>query len=313
MKLGSQGPIVSFVMVVYDMPDQAQNTVKSLLTHYQVGVSDQDYEVIIVENESKNPMNKAFIEALPNNFYYYLRQEARPTPIYAIEFGVSKTSGENICIMIDGARLLSPGVIRNIVLGHRICDNAVVTVPGYHLGKELQQKAVENGYSIETEREMMCSIGWPADGYRLFDIACFSGSCARGIFLPVSESNCISIPREIWSKIGGYDSKFDMRGGGMVNLDLYKRVCEAPGVTHIVLHGEGTFHQYHGGVTTGGEAGDVRDQYIQGIKDQYRQIRGEDYASPQTNPIYLGTLSPQVQRFIRISSEKISQAAAVPQ
>ena len=298
---------MSCIVIVYDMPAQAQNTVKSLLVNYQIDVSPEDYEVIIVENESRNLMCTEFIETLPDNFRYFLRKEDRPTPIYAVEFGASKARGENFCIMIDGARLLSPGVIRNIVLGHRICDNAVVTVPGYHLGKELQQNAVENGYSIETEQEMMCSIGWPADGYRLFDIACFSGSCAHGIFLPISESNCISIPREIWSKIGGYDAKFDMRGGGMVNLDLYKRVCEFPEVTHVVLHGEGTFHQFHGGVTTGGEAREVRDQYIQDIIDQYRQIRGENYAGPKTNPIYLGTLSPQVQRFIRISSEKSSQ------
>jgi hypothetical protein len=301
---GSQEPVVSFVMVVYDMPAQAQNTVKSLLSDYQSGASPQDYEVIIVENESKNPMRRDFVETLPDNFHYYLRREDKPTPIYAVEFGASKAKGENICLMIDGARLLTPGVVRNIVLGHRMYKNAVVTVPGYHLGSELQQEAVGNGYSIEQEHEMMRSIGWPAQGYRLFDIACFSGSCPRGIFMPNSESNCISIPREQWTQLDGCEPQFDLRGGGLVNLDFYKRACETHGITHVVLHGEGTFHQYHGGVTTGGEAREVRDKFIQASKEQYRKIRGHNYASPRTVPIYLGSLAQQVQKFIHLSSEK---------
>ena len=296
-------------MVVYDMPAQAQNTVTSLLGDYQVGASPRDYEVIIVENESKNPMSQDFIQTLPDNFHYYLRQEDRPTPIYAVEFGASKARGENICLMIDGARLLTPGVVKNIVLGHSVDESAIVTVPGYHIGSELQQEAVGNGYSIEEEREMMRAIAWPEDGYRLFNIACFSGSCSRGIFLRNSESNCISIPRELWTQLGGCDRRFDMRGGGLVNLDLYKRACETRGVTHIVLHGEGTFHQFHGGVTTGGEAREVRDRFIQASKDQYREIRGHDYASPRTIPVYLGTLSQQVQKFIHFSSEKTLESS----
>jgi hypothetical protein len=298
------GPIVSIVLIVYDMADQAENTVRSLMTDYQIDLSPTDYEVIVVENESSNLMSKAFIDTLPANFKYFLRAEDRPTPIYAVEFGASQARGENICLMIDGARLLTPGVISNLIAGHRIHQNAIVTVPGYHLGSELQQEAVDKGYSVEKERQMMASIDWPIDGYRLFDIACFSGSSARGVFLPNSESNCISIPRRLWNELGGCDQQFDMRGGGLVNLDFYKRACETPDIKHIVLHGEATIHQYHGGVTTGGEARKARDQLIQAFRDQYSQIRGHDYKSPQTNPIFLGTLTGHVQRFIALSSEK---------
>ena len=300
----SRGPVVSFVMVVYDMPEQAQKTVKSLLTDYQTGVSPSDYEVIIVENASDNLIDESFISSLPENFTYCLRQESRPTPIFAVEYGVSRARGQNICLMIDGARLLTPGVVRNIILGHRMFDKAVVTVPGYHLGSELQQDAVDSGYSTDREHDLMRGIDWPVDGYRLFDIACFSGSCASGIFLPNSESNCISIPRELWNQLGGCDPQFDLRGGGLVNLDLYKRACETPGVTHVVLHGEGTFHQYHGGVTTGGEARETRDRYIAASRDQYRELRGHEYTCPRTHPVYLGALATQVQPFIHFSSER---------
>lgn len=295
-------PLVSFVLIVYDMPSQAQNTVRSLFPDYQKDIQPQDYEVLIVENESSNLMSREFVESLPTNFSYHLRNETRPTPIFAANDGIDRARGENICVMIDGARLLTPGVVKNVLMGHRISKQAVVTVPGYHLGHELQQKAVGSGYGVEQERVLMNSISWPEDGYRLFDIACFSGSCASGFYLPHSESNCISMPREIWKALRGFDTQFDMRGGGVVNLDLYKRACEYPGVTHVFLHGEGTFHQFHGGVTTGGEAAEARQKFINAIMEQYQHIRGQKFQSPATNTVYLGELPDQALKFVQMSS-----------
>jgi hypothetical protein len=298
-------PVVSFVLIVYDMPAQAQNTVRSLLPDYQIGVSAEDYEVLIVENKSANTMSGQFLETLPPNFSYHLREETQPTPIYAINYGIQQAKGENVCVMIDGARLLTPGVVKNTILGHRLSPRAIVTVPGYHLGFELQQKAVGSGYDVFQEQALMDSIAWPENGYRLFEISCFSGSSAHGFYLSHSESNCISMPRGIWTSLGGYDPRFDMRGGGLVNLDLYKRACEYPGITHVFLHGEGTFHQFHGGVTTGGEDIEARQKFIDAIRAQYVQIRGQTYSAPQTKPIYLGELSNEVQKFVQISSTKL--------
>jgi Glycosyl transferase family 2 len=296
--------IVSFVVIVYDMPAQAEKTVRSLLPDYQQDASIAEYEVLIIENESSNTMSRKFLDKLPPNFHYHLRQENQPTPIHAINYGIEQARGDNICVMIDGARLLTPGVIKNIILGHRLASPAIVTVPGYHLGFELQQKAVASGYNVEQEQGLMRSINWPEDGYRLFDISCFSGSCDPGFYLPHGESNCISMPRGVWKDLGGYDARFDMRGGGLVNLDTYKRACEYPGVTHVLLHGEGSFHQFHGGVTTGGDAAEVRQKFVSAILEQYQVIRGRKFENPLTKPVYLGQLSDQVQRFVQLSSNR---------
>ncbi len=296
------GLVVSFVVIVYDMPEQAQNTIRSLFVDYQQGVRPEDYEVLIVENDSANTMPEEFLAALPANFSYHLRQESQPTPVHAINYGLEHARGANICVMIDGARLLTPGIVKNTIRGHLLSPRAVVTAPGYHLGHELQQKAVGSGYDVAQERTLMNSIAWPEDGYRLFEIACFSGSCAAGFYLPHSESNCISMPRELWRALRGYDARFDMRGGGVVNLDLYKRACEYPGVTHVFLHGEGTFHQFHGGVTTGGEEAEIRQKFITAIMEQYRDIRGKKFEAPLTDTVYLGEISDHAQRFLQLSS-----------
>jgi hypothetical protein len=305
-------PQLSIVVIIYDMPAQAANTLESLTTGYQVGVDETDYEVIVVENGSANNLPAAVIDTLPGNFSYVLRKDAEPTPAHAINLGASRARGSHVCIMIDGARMVTPGLVRHLLLGHRLSAKAVVSVPGYHLGRELQQEAVNSGYGLDEERELLRSIGWPADGYRLFDIACFSGSCAAGFFLPNSESNCISMPRGIWDQLGGYDTRFDLRGGGFINLDFYKRACELPGVMHVIALGEGTFHQFHGGVTTGGQAAELREAYLEASKRQYRDLRGEDFSPPRTRPTYLGELSVRVQPFIHRSSQNLVQSRAEP-
>lgn len=296
--------IISFVVIVYDMPLQAQNTVRSLLADYQRGACADDYEVVIVENESSNTISRDFLKLLPANVSYHLRKETQPTPIYAINYGIERAQGKNICVMIDGARLVTPGVVTNMLRGHRLSNNVLVTVPGYHLGFELQQKSVGSGYDVDKERALMESISWPDNGYRLFEIACFSGSSAHGFYLGHSESNCISMSRDVWAALGGYDAKFDMRGGGLVNLDLYKRACEYPGMTHVLLQGEGTFHQFHGGVTTGGDEAKERQKFIDSIKAQYEEIRGQKFSAPETDPVYLGELSNEALEYVKFSATK---------
>lgn len=305
-----QRPVVSFVVIVYDMPLQAEKTLQSLTPQYQEGVSERDYEVIVVENESSHNLNPDFLRTLPANFSYHLRAEREPTPVHAINHGAGLSRGNFICVMIDGARMVTPGVVRNILRGHRLNGKTVVTVPGYHIGEQLQQDAVDHGYGVEEDQALIRSIGWPLEGYRLFDIACFSGSCAPGFFRPNSESNCISIPRDLWAALGGLDTRFNLRGGGLVNLDLYKRACEYPGVEHVVLLGEGTFHQFHGGVTTGGEARARRELFIEEMKVQYEHIRGEPYQSPETSPVFLGELPRQVLRFVQASAEPLLASPA---
>ncbi len=301
-------PLLTIIVVVYKMPVQAKNTIRSLLPSVQHGCREEEYEVIVVENSSDQTLDREFIDDLPGNFRYLLRRETAPTPVYAVNEAASLARSPVIGVMIDGARMVTPGVVRGMLQAYKIEPKAVVSVPGYHLGQELQQVAVEKGYDVTTDQQLLASSEWEEDGYRLFNIACFSGSCAGGFFLPNSESNCFAMPEAIWRALGGMDERFNLRGGGMVNLDFYRRACEHPGVQHVVLPGEGTFHQFHGGVTTGGEPVEAREVFIEQIKEQYRQLRGEDFASPKTNPMYLGSIHSAALRFLKHSADRAALA-----
>ena len=49
--------------------------------------------------------------------------------------------------MIDGARMITPGVVAWTLAALDLHDEPVICVPGYHLGAELQWVAARKGYN----------------------------------------------------------------------------------------------------------------------------------------------------------------------
>jgi len=113
-----------------------------------------------------------------------------------------------------------------------------------------------------------------------------------GWFGPITESNALFLRKVDWNALGGYEERFDLPGGGLVNLDTFIRATELPGAQLVVLLGEATFHQLHGGVATNSKPEDM-DRDFQMWARQYESIRGYPWtAPPVTQRTYLGTLPP---------------------
>jgi glycosyltransferase involved in cell wall biosynthesis len=297
-------PLLSIVVMVYKMPRQAMNTIYSLSAHYQRDVNEEDYEIIVMENPSDDMLGKEQAESVASNVRYFYYEETLPTPVNAMNYGAEQARGEWVGVMIDGARMVSPGMINYILAARRLGENVVIAVPGYHLGQKVQQEAMLEGYNEEVEMEMLESVNWKNDGYRLFEICCLSGTSAGGYFKPIGECNCFGMPRHIWQKLGGYDPGFTETGGGQCNLDLYKRAVELPETTLVTLLGEGSFHQFHGGITTGTK-GEERLKAMQDHFNQYTELRGEPYKPPLKRSVYLGTLPDCALKFVRHSASVV--------
>lgn len=291
-------PALSLVVVVHDMPAQALRTLHSLSPAYQRGASALDYEVIVVENASGRLLGEAAALGAGPNFRYFLREEPGTSPVSAVNFGVERARGDTVAILVDGARLLSPGVVELALLSSRAAPLPVLSVPGYHLGSELQQRAVLSGYGEAAEAALLERIGFPRDGHLLFEISCLSGSCAGGFFRPMAESNCLCVPRQLFERLGGFDTAFVLPGGGYCNLDFYARVLEVPETTLFVTPGEGTFHQFHGGATTGGIRAEARAELMADLRAEYRRVRGKDFALVEREAMLLGRIHPSARRFV---------------
>jgi hypothetical protein len=166
-------------------------------------------------------------------------------------------------------------------------------------------KSVREGYNQQVEDNLLADIEWPADGYRLFDISVFAGSSAQGWFHPISESNALFLPKAMWRDLGGFDEQFVSGGGGLVNLDPYVRACELPDSQLIILLGEGTFHQVHGGIATNAQTSPWKQ-----LHEEYVRIRGKPFSAPANHPWYFGEVHPSALNSIELAARMAQGSSA---
>jgi glycosyltransferase involved in cell wall biosynthesis len=278
-------PKLSLVVVVYDMGREAPRTLRSLSTPYQTGIATEDYEVIVMDNGSPTPLGESVVKALGPQFRYHYVQDAAKSPADAVNRGVALARGKYVGIFIDGARIASPGLLALALRAFGLHKDPIVATLAWHLGPELQQKSVLKGYDKPTEDGLLDSIGWPRDGYRLFEISVLAASSFKGYAAAPSESNALFLKRSSYAEMGGMDPAFDLPGGGLLNLDFFIRCLERDSPL-VMLFGEGTFHQIHGGASTGA-ARDEGDRF-QRWAEQYRQIRGKSWHHPEKPMHFLG-------------------------
>lgn len=282
-------PDVSIVVVVYNMAREAPRTLFSLSAAYQQNITADRYEVIVVDNGSTPPFDPHVLEGLEGNFRLIRVDDAKPSPVLAINRGLAEARGRAIGVMIDGARIASPGMIALAAMAEKLADRAVILTLGFHLGSEVQMKSVVRGYDQKEEDQLLAQSGWMEDGYRLFDISVFAGSSARGWFRPISESNAIFMRRSLWDKLCGFDERFQTPGGGLVNLDTLSRAILLADAVVVTLLGEGTFHQVHGGVAT-----NAVHSPEELFHTEYKEIRGHAFQIPTYQSLYFGTVPTNV-------------------
>lgn len=288
---------LSIIVIFHNMARESPRTLLSLSDRYQRGVSSEDYEVIAIDNSSVQPLNPEMVVGSGRNFRHKHHQTNSASPVEAINVGIEMARGTAIAVIVDGARMASPGIVAWTLKALELAKDPLIGALSWHLGPDVQNKSMLNGYDQATEDALLHEIGWPEDGYRLFEIATLAQSSSCG-FLG-------GIPRELsWFcmsasslvELGGYDPKFLSPGGGLVNHDIVLRALARPSVTPIMLLGEGVFHQIHGGVATNVK---LSDHPMPIFKQEYRLLRGQPYRwNPIENVYYIGAMANTASRFI---------------
>ncbi|MEM6415969.1 MAG: glycosyltransferase family A protein [Pseudomonadota bacterium] len=278
---------LSIVVIMYNMQREARRSLYSLSKNYQEGIDDLDYEVIVVDNGSAHKVEESLFSELGPSFKHEVIKDASPSPVSAVNSAVNAARGEIICIMIDGAHILTPGVLRYGLRAFKYFENPVVIPHYFYLGPGSQRDSIQHGYNQEREDRLLESINWPQDGYRLFEIGQIYGEDNRSWFMPKIESNCIFLSKSLFDSLGGMDEKFDIPGGGFANPDLFYRAARSKNATVVGLLGEGTFHQVHNGITTNDTPRNALTAFYKYAK-QYEEIRGEKFKIQDFRYEYIG-------------------------
>ena len=276
------------------MARELPRTVHSLSRRYQTGIEGLNYEIVVVDNGSPVAVDVGSIEAIGPEVRVIRMEGLGVSPAAAMNRAVAGTSGNYVGLVLDGARMVTPGVLALARAALELDDRAFVTTLAWHLGPDHQIRSRLTGYSAAVEDQLLESIGWPDDGYRLFEIAALASPNEQGWFGPVNESCCTFLSRESYDSLGGYDESFASPGGGFVNLDFFLRASQMADADLVILLGEGSFHQIHGGVAS--NAADPEGWKV--FAAEYEAIRGFPYADPELAPVYFGRLRPAAKRWL---------------
>lgn len=278
--------LLSLVIVHYDIPREFPRTLKSLLTPYQRDMKPEEYEIIVVDNGSRSLPDVSAARRAGVNVEVIANDAPTPSPSRAVNIGLNASMGKYVGVFVDGARMASPRLLRTALEALSTSDRAVVGTRGRYLGPGFQRESMLDGYDQAAEDALLESIDWESNGYALFDASVLDESSGPSWYHPVAESNSLFMSRTCWKDTGGYSEEFTSPGGGFVNLDTWKRACELPGSVPIILFGEATFHQLHGGVATNAPKSSTAP-----MRAEYERIRRVPYSAPTKGIRVWGSLT----------------------
>lgn len=278
------------------MVREAKRTLCSLGPAYQADLVSEDYEVIAIDNGSARPLDGEAVRSFGPQYSYQYFSTNSASPVDAVNAGVARTAGDHVAVIVDGARMASPGLVGLSQRAAEAHEEPFICALGWHLGPDVQNRSIMEGYKQVEEDRLLERIGWPENGYKLFGISTLAPSSAGGFLGGVPpECSWLVMRRDSFLEIGGFEPRFQSPGGGLVNHDFRDRALAVPGVVPVVLLGEGTFHQIHGGVAT-----NVRMEHhpIAAFRREYRAIRGRDYRSAPVPAVLFGTMPESARRFL---------------
>jgi len=285
---------VSVIVIFFNMQREARRTLWSLTKEYQRITDGFSYEIIAVDNGSTEPLDSHYVEKnFGGNIRYIYFNASNPSPCEALNYGAQIARGNLITLCIDGARILSPGILNYSMLASKMFNNPFIYTLGMHIGHKPQNYLANEGYSQAEEDKLISSIDWEKNGYSLFDISSLALSSRKGYLANITESNCLTMRKSTYEKIGGYDEGFKSAGGGLTNLDFFNRVNQVKDIDPVLLLGEATFHQFHGGTATNVP---MKEHPWKKMEDEYISLKGKPYQPYSRSPVYFGMIHPKVHR-----------------
>ena len=102
---------LSVVIVSHNMERELPRTIRSLSPAMQRGIATDDYEVIVVDNGSTTRFPEAECRRWIPDIRIVRIESPTVSPVAAVNRGLAMATGGLVGVMIDGARMASPGLL----------------------------------------------------------------------------------------------------------------------------------------------------------------------------------------------------------
>lgn len=292
--------MLSIVINFYNNHREAMNTLYSLTRTYQRDAADIEFEVIAIDHGSSQPLAESDVRAFGSEFHYRYEHTDAVSPVAAINAACRDARGDRLIVIIDGAHILSPGIYSLATRAFSHFESPFLATAAFHLGPKQQNVSVSEGYNQTAEDALLARCDWKQNGYRLYTIAGSFADPGMGWFGVAFETGCFGIRKKDYLELGGFDERFVSRGGGLVALDFFQRAIARADLQYVMLLGEGSFHQFHGGVASNAER--ARHPWKE-FNGEFVRIRGHTFTRTPRRPFFFGTLPNEALGAARISAQ----------
>jgi Sulfotransferase domain len=233
---------LSVIVVVDRMTEQVLNTIYSLSSHHQQEVTEQDYEIVVVEIPSDRPLDENRLYKMGSNVRYFLQDEKSKSVALAVKMGMRLVHSKFISVITNEAIVVTPGVVRATLDAIKISGDAVIAVPAYHIGPPKDLNLSDHKKARTTD--LLKLIKWKEDGYRLFDLAFLSRSSNKGsVYLNMAECGFLTFPKRL-SNVIDVTNNSNLEGSDFTNLKIFNRACEQKDTPIYLALFEGAFGQH---------------------------------------------------------------------
>lgn len=292
--------MLSVIVNFYNNRREALNTLYSMTRRYQRQAEGIQFEVIAIDNGSPQALHEADVLAFGPEFSYRFMHTASVSPAAAINAACRDAHGDRLLVVVDGAHILSPGIYALATRAFAQFRAPLIATVPFHLGPKLQNQSIREGYNQAAEDALLARSGWKQNGYRLYSIAGSFADDGMGWFGCAYEAGCFGIGKQDFLALGGLDERFVTRGGGLVALDFFQRAATRSDSEYVMLLGEGSFHQFHGGVAS--NADETRHPWNE-FHDEYARLRGRRFVRVPRRPFYYGAIPDEALAIAKASAE----------
>ena len=91
-----------------------------------------------MDNQSPTPIDPDMVRSFGSNFIPLSIEHATPSPVPAINAGVAVSRGEIVGLLLDAARLATPGLLKYASLPFSMHQDPTVATLAWHLGPAAQ-------------------------------------------------------------------------------------------------------------------------------------------------------------------------------
>ena len=221
------------------------------------------------------------------------RRRRRPTR----STGASRSPrGEAIALMIDGAHVLTPGVLRYGMLGLRTYEPAIVATQQWYVGPGQQPDAMHAGYDQRLRGPAVRARSSGRSTATGCSRSATSSATATGS-TGCGRATASSCPARCSSRSAASTRASRCRAAATPTSTSTSGSARRPDVTVVTILGEGSFHQVHGGTTTNqARPRRARPSVLSSYREHFARARGRGLRGPRKPIHYVGSMPGAARR-----------------